>query len=357
MKKLLTILFLLVAIVTNAQFFKYSTFYISGNINSPLAEQPHYMMDRSTGEFTDITVVNPYNYKLNLGLRKIARFDYENKAKNFYDGSENSISNTASIGAVSGYEYLLSCAFVRDRGEEFVNHNYWLRYVRRYWLVKGEYIDNQDIKLKHFGGEARGRIKVGKFDFTAGIKHRTHPVYGYMPFEEDFNTSDPWWTIAYDLGYVDDYWFYDGEQNGIDDPYDYYNWKWYTPEGELIANTDEEFMKYHFGKAIDEYNQKELKAMGLQQELSAVVGVAYYTYTPKFWMHGWIDVLPYHRGLSEYSYVDMDIEDKEELDFSAGLIFGTKITKRLGLFIEGRYQRYWNIDNYELKTGINYSIF
>ena len=41
-----------------------------------------------------------------------------------------------------------------------------------------------------------------------------------MPFEEDFNTGDPWWTIAYDLGYVDDYWFYDGEQNGIDDPYE-----------------------------------------------------------------------------------------------------------------------------------------
>jgi len=235
MKKLLTILFLLVTIVANAQFFKYSTFYVSGNINSPLAEQPHYMMDRATGEFTDVTIVNPYNYELNLGLRKIARFDYENKAKNFYDGSENSISNTASIGAVSGYEYLLSCAFVRDRGEEF--------------------------------------------------------------------------------------------------------------------------MKYHFGKAIDEYNQRELKAMGLQQELSTVLGIAYYTYIPKFWIHGWVDVLPYHHGLSEYSYVDMDIEDKEVLDFDTGLIFGTKITKRLGLFIEGRYQRYWNIDNYELKTGINYSIF
>jgi len=357
MKKLLTILFLLVTIVANAQFFKYSTFYVSGNINSPLAEQPHYMMDRSTGEFTDVTIVNPYNYELNLGLRKIARFDYENKAKNFYDGSENSISNTASIGAVAGYEYLLSCAFVRDRGEEFVNHNYWLRYVRNNWLIKGEYIDNQDIKLKHFGGEVRGRVKVGKFDFTAGVKHRNHPVYGHMPFEEDFNTSDPWWTIAYDLGYEDEYWFFDGEQNGIDDPYDYFNWKWYTPDGELIANTDEEFMKYHFGKAIDEYNQRELKAMGLQQEISAVVGIAYYTYTPKFWIHGWIDVLPYHRGLSEYSYVDVDIEDKEVLDFDTGLIFGTKITKRLGLFIEGRYQRYWNIDNYELKTGINYSIF
>ena len=132
MKNIFIILFLCLSTVVNAQFLKFSTLYISADVNSPLAEQPHYMMDRTTGEFTDITVVNPYNYKLNIGLRKIARFDYENKAKTFYDGSENSISNTASIGAVGGYEYLLSCAFVRDRGEEFVNHNYWLRHVKNY---------------------------------------------------------------------------------------------------------------------------------------------------------------------------------------------------------------------------------
>jgi len=353
-KNILIITLLCLSTVVNAQFLKFSTLYISADVNSPLAEQPRYMMDRTTGEFTDITVVNPYNYKLNIGLRKIARFDYENKAKTFYDGSENSISNSAPIGAVSGFEYLGNLSMVRDRGNEFINQEYWLRYVRNIWLVKGEYIDNQDIKLKHYGGELRGRLKFGGFNLTVGVKHRTHPVYGYMPFEEDFNTGDPWWTIAYDLGYVDEYWFYDGEQNGIDDPYDYYNWKWYTPDGELIAKTDEEFMKYHFGKAIDEYNQKELKAMGSQQELSAVFGLAYYTYNPRFWFHGWVDVLPYHKGLSEYSYIDMNIDDKEELDFDVGLIIGTKITKRLGLFIEGHYQRYWNIKNYELKTGINY---
>ena len=94
--------------------------------------------------------------------------------------------------------------------------------------------------------------------------------------------------------------------------------------------------------------------MGLQQELSAVVGVAYYVYNPKFWLHAWSDVLPYHKGLSDYSYITMDIDDKKELDFDIGIIFGTKITKRLGLFVEGHYQRYWNIKNYEFKTGINY---
>jgi hypothetical protein len=357
MKKLLTIVFLCVAFISNAQFLKFSTLYISGNVNSPLSEQPRYMMDRTTGKLTDITVINPYNYKINLGIRKIARFDYENKSKVFYDGSESSVSGYAPIGAVSGFEYLGNLSMVRDRGNEFINQDYWIRYVRNFWLVKGEYVDNQNIKLKHFGGEARARIKLGGFDFTAGIKHRTHPVYGYMPFEENFNLEeDSWWSVAYDLGYTDEYWFYDGEQNGTDDYYDYFNWNWYAPDGTQVAHTDEEFMKYHFGRAIDEYNQKELKAMGPQQELSAVIGIAYYTYNSNFWLHGWVDILPYHKGLSDYSYTSMEIEDKKELDFDIGIIIGTKLTKKLGLFLEGHYQRYWDIKNYEVKTGINYLI-
>jgi len=61
--------------------------------------------------------------------------------------------------------------------------------------------------------------------------------------------------------------------------------------------------------------------------------------------------------LSDYSYVNMDIENKEELDFDVGIIFGTKVTKKLGLFIEGQYQRYWNIKNYSVMTGVNYLFY
>ena len=45
------------------------------------------------------------------------------------------------------------------------------------------------------------------------------------------------------------------------------------------------------------------------------------------------------------------------IDFDFGGVIGTKLTKRLGIFVEGRWRRYWDIDNYELKTGINYSIY
>jgi len=76
MKTLLTLLFLCLPLITNAQFFKYSTFYISSNVESPLTEQPRYMMDRITQELTDITVVHPHDYRISLGIRKVARFDY-----------------------------------------------------------------------------------------------------------------------------------------------------------------------------------------------------------------------------------------------------------------------------------------
>jgi len=351
MKKLLLYIFLILTNIVNAQILKYSTFYVSGNIESPLVEQDNYMMDRVTGQLTDLTIINPYNYEINIGLRKIARFDYENKAKRFYDGSENTISSNASIGAVTGGEYLLSCSFIRDRGREFTNHEYWYRHVGKYFLVKGEYTDNQEIKLKTFGGDVRGKISFSGFDLSAGVKHRTHPVYGLNPFTENYDLeTDPWWNVAYDLGYTDEYYYVDGESNGVDDWYDYYNWHWFAPDGTQVALTDQEFMKYEFGKAVDQYNKQQLDSLGLQQELSAVIGLSYYYYNPKFWIHTWGDVMPKHKGLSEYSYTE------DNIDFDIGGVIGTKITKRIGIFVEGRWRRYWDIDNYEFKTGINYII-
>ena len=362
MKKILILLLIVLVSCTAPKkccgqiqsFLKYSTLYVSADLTSPLSERPHYRIDRQTGELTDETVIHPYNYQLNIGIRKIARFDYENKAKTFYDGSENNISHSATIGNVDGFEYNATLSYVRDRSKKFTNQNYWLRYVHKYFLIKGDYQDKQEIKLKHYGGEIRGRVSWGKFDFTAGLKHRSHPVYGVNPFEMNFAPDDAWFNIAYDLGYEDSYWYYDGEQNGVDDIYDYYNWKWYDPQGNLIADTDQEFYRYHFGRAIDEYNNRELEKMGIQQEVSAIIGIAFYHYAKNFWIHSWGDVMPYHKGLSEYAYTDLKLEDKTTIDFDSGLIIGTKLTTKLGLFIEGRYQRYWDIDNYELKTGINY---
>ena len=91
----------------------------------------------------------------------------------------------------------------------------------------------------------------------------------------------------------------------------------------------------------------------MQKELSAVIGVAYYKYTPTFWLHTWYNFLPYHKGLDDYSY---EYEDSMA-EWDAGIIFGTKITQHLGLFVEGTHMRYWGKEIYEVKVGFNYLIF
>lgn len=339
-----------------SNFFRYSTFYVSGSLNSPLTEQSNYQVIRNEENIFDIpqiintTEVNDYNYNLTIGIRKLARFKYENRANVFYDGSEDNVTSQAPIGVVKGFEYLANFSMIRNRGEEFYAHEYWLRHLGEYTLIKIDYTDRQDIQLKHYGVDVRGRFKYKNFNFTAGVKQRTHPTYGYNPFNEEFNLqTDAWWAIAYDLGYVDEYW-------SISDFGDYY---WYDENGNVIAESDQEFMKYHFGRAIDEYNKRRLDELGMQQELSAIFGVSYYKYTKDFWVHSWLDIMPFHYGLSEYSFADIEhpVDVKgipPQYDWDFGLIVGTKLTEKLGVFVEGFHQRYWCIKNYNLQFGINY---
>ena len=62
MKKIIFILLFFSASL-QAQFLKFSTLYISTDISSPLAEQAHYRIDKTTGELTNETEINDYNYK------------------------------------------------------------------------------------------------------------------------------------------------------------------------------------------------------------------------------------------------------------------------------------------------------
>ena len=44
-------------------------------------------------------------------------------------------------------------------------------------------------------------------------------------------------------------------------------------------------------------------------------------------------------------------------DYAGGLIFGQKMSKQLGVFVEGKYNKYWNKEWYDFKLGVNYIIF
>ena len=76
MKNTIFTILILFCTLVNAQFndfFTYSTFYTSMTMGTSMVERENYIaIDKG---YEDITVVNPYDYNLTIGLRKIARFD------------------------------------------------------------------------------------------------------------------------------------------------------------------------------------------------------------------------------------------------------------------------------------------
>ena len=94
----------------------------------------------------------------------------------------------------------------------------------------------------------------------------------------------------------------------------------------------------------------------MQKELSLVIGLAYYKYNPNYWVHLWANLMPLHYGIDEFSY-EYGESALEGLDWDSGAILGVRVTKHLGLFVEGTHLRYWDKPVYECKFGFNYLIF
>ena len=66
--------------------------------------------------------------------------------------------------------------------------------------------------------------------------------------------------------------------------------------------------------------------------------------------------MPYHyNDNGEYSYHKFN--NGQWIDYSGGLIFGYRFNKSLGVFIEGKYNNYWNREWHDFSLGINYVIF
>ena len=348
MKKLLIILLLLIGNIIFftlpakgqiKNLFKYSTFYTSASMSAPFAENKQFMVNGTagSGQLVELTDQAEFNYIFTAGLRKIARFDYQVKKGQFYDGSENEVTDYAVISNAPGIEYLFEYSAVRDRGIKFSQQEYKLRYIHNRFAVRAAYVNDGLIDLKYTLGEIRYRQKLGAFDLTAGIAHRSHPVYGYSPVDAWFAipANKHWWQLANEFGYYSD-------EDEV-----------WTFHGEIIAESDREFYTYHFGDAVNDYNKRELEELGLVQELSAVFGIDYYYHKPTFWIHGWSSFYPIHKGLNDFSYIYAD----NKFEWDAGLIIGAKLNKRVGLFIEGRHLKFWEITSYQCKAGINYLIF
>ena len=327
-------------------FLKYSTFYTSVSLESPFTPKQKFAVNTQEGTFEETTEEIGGSYNLSFGIRKLARFKYQSKKGNFYDGSENELSDVAPIGAVSGWEYLVKWSQIRNFGEEFVDSESWIRYIGDWFVVKGAYANfgRQDLEFGQL--DVRFKKALGtSWNFTGGLNFRGHPAYGLFPFNKWLEKNQgQWWELAYEFGYTDEY--YETE-DGFGD------YQWYDEDGNVVAETDGEFYEYYYGDLITLYNEEEVDKLGWQYEVSAVLGVDYYKYEKKWWIHSWASVIPFSKGLTPHSFK----YDSGDIDFDSGLIIGWKLNRHFGIFGEGRYLRYFGINSYELKAGLNYTIF
>ena len=327
-------------------FLKYSTFYASVSLESPFTPKQKFAVNTQEGTFEETTEEIEGSYNLSIGIRKLARFKYQAKKGNFYDGSEKELSDVATIGAVSGWEYLVKWSSIRSFGEEFVDSESWIRYLGNWFVVKGSYANFGREDLEFGQLDVRLRKPIGlNWNFSGGVNFRGHPAYGLFPFNKWLNDNDNhWWELAYEYGYEDDE--YETDEGWTD-------YIWYDEDGNVVAETDNEFYEYYYGDLITLYNEEETDKIGWQYEISTVLGVDYYRYEKHLWVHGWASVMPYSEGLTPHSFK----YQKGDVDYDCGLITGWKFNKNLGVFGEGRYLSYWGIDSYEVKAGINYTIF
>jgi len=347
MKKLILIPLLCIATITNAQFndylkktFKFSTFYAAANGGTSVSDVDVFSV---TNGLETSTVKTPYDYNLSLGIRKIARFGYENKAQTFYDGTENSWSDGANIGKVHGLEFLFEIDYKRQQGNEYLDQHHFIRFVEDKYILKGEYLQDGFADIKYFETSERYRYKVNdKLSFNAGLVQRLSEPYGYDPLAE-------WLLSNGNIHYT-----YLALQEGYN--VDVAASEYFSPDGELVATSKEVWEEVVIPTMLADYTKRKRSELDNTILHSVVLGFDYYKYTKTFWTHAWANVMPYHLDEgNDYSY--HKYEGSQWLDYSGGLIFGYKFNKHLGTFVEGKYNKYWNREWYDFKFGVNYVIF
>ena len=388
MKKLILLIAVLLSFNAQSQFLKglyddflkYGTVYAAGNIGNAKLEQTKYFVRTNPDNLYDIprvidqTTYHPNNYRIGVGLRKLARFGYESKP-NFYNGTENNVGLSAPTAAVKGLEYLLHWEKQRVDGNEFDNRRLFVRHTGKYHIGKFESRESGNVGFEYVSGEVRARLPIGnKFSISAGIIYRTHQkAYGYNPIEiwlnetdSEGNASHPWYSLGYeygfrDLPYLSDVYNPDGTTSQI------FNYLWTDSQGNIVAYTDEDFRDRIFGNLMNRFNQEAWSELDPFAEIAPIVGFDFYHYKNNFWLHAYGNwIMPHHsyvEGNEDFSYLHRNswgkgghndlIAGEQWDDYQAGLMFGWKVTKSIGIFVEGEYTRFWDSEIFNSNFGIN----
>ena len=93
---------------------KFATIYGAVNGGTSISDVKTFSV--TSGQLEKEFIETPFDYSITLGIRKIARFGYENKAKTFYDGTESNYTDAATVGKVKGFEYLFEIDYTRQQG-------------------------------------------------------------------------------------------------------------------------------------------------------------------------------------------------------------------------------------------------
>tara|TARA_R100000700_G_scaffold19514_1_gene26166 strand:+ start:2056 stop:3183 length:1128 start_codon:yes stop_codon:yes gene_type:complete len=331
---------------------KFSTVYGAINGGTSVSDVKNFSI--TSGQLQEEIIKTPYDYSFTVGIRKIARFGYENKAQTFYDGTESNYTDAATVGKVQGFEYLFEVDYARQQGVDFIDQHHFIRYSSDddcngplcvdHFAAKVEYVKDGFADVEYFELSERYRMKRNaNLAFSIGLAHRLAEPYGYNPLEEWIldNGSIHYTYLAIQEGYS-----IDVEKSEYKDP-----------SGAIVATNPEVWKEVVIPQVISDYTIKKRDQLSKQIQHSVIIGFDYYKYTKSKWLHAWGNILPYHyNDGSEFSYHNFN-NGKQWYDYSGGLIYGIKVNRSLGYFVEAKYNKYWNREWYDFKLGVNYVIF
>ena len=359
-KKLIIFLLLFFPLFTFSQdidlkkLFKFSTFYGAVNGGTSISDVDVYSVNNG---LETSTIETPFDYSVSFGVRRIARFAYENRANTFYDGTESNYSDGATIGK-SPFEFLSEIDYTRQQGQNYVDQHHFIRYVKDNYILKGEYLEDGFADVSYFETSQRYRYQVenldkltflpellkgGKLSLNIGAVQRIAEPYGYDPLDE-------WRLSNGNLHYT-----YLAIEEGYN--VDVYKGEYYDPSGAVVATSTEVWEAVVIPEVLADYVEKKRDELPAQWNHSLILGYDYYYYSKNYWVHSWGNVLPYHYDAGdEFSYHTYN-NGEQWYDYSGGLIVGYKWNRNLGAFLEGTYNKYWNREWYDFKVGLNYVIF
>ena len=320
--------------------FKFSTFYAAVNGGTSLSDDDIYSI--TSGQLNQDIIETPFDYSIVFGVRKIARFGYLPKEA-FKNGTENAFSDASTIGKITGFEFLFEGEYKRQQDLTFFDQHHFLRYVANKWMAKVEYLKDGFADVEYFEATQRYRQKISrKFSLNIGAVQRFAEPYGFDPLAD-------WVMENGNLHYT-----YLALQEGFEiDPI---NGIYTDMHGHVVATSNEVWEEVIIPIVLDEYVEKERNKLDNTLQHSVIIGFDFYHYDKSFWLHSWGNLIPYHYDDGgEYSYHNFN--GGQWLDYSGGLIFGYWLNKNLGIFIEGKYNKYWNREWHNFSFGANYKIF